>query len=251
MDWVERADRFWASEPGIDAGMLRRDGFHICERADVELPPRAILVGTSSGTILGLPAGRTAALEEAGVDVQEMKRAPRQYVTSLSASSALEVRGPAYLAYWPPSFPPPSPRGPAHPLDRDDRAALVALRDVAPEEWAEAGIGADPQGFGALLQGRIVAVAAYERWSEQLAHLQVFCHPEYRRRGLAADALVAAVRQALADDLLPQYRARDTNAASRGLASRLGFVEYGWMATILVRVHRHPVQWTGGPGAGA
>lgn len=59
---------------------------------------------------------------------------------------------------------------------------------------------------------RIIAVAGYERWSGEIAQLQVSCHPGYRRRGLAAEPLTAAI------------------------AAALGFVEYGWMATVRVRL---------------
>ena len=64
----------------------------------------------------------------------------------------------------------------------------------------------------------------------------MFCHPSYRRRGLAAESLKAAISDALADNLQPQYRARDGNTASLALAKRVGFVEYGWMATVFVRM---------------
>jgi hypothetical protein len=44
--------------------------------------------------------------------------------------------------------------------------------------------------------------------------------------------LAAAIGHARASWLLPQYRARDANVASRAVAERMGFEEYGWMATI-------------------
>jgi RimJ/RimL family protein N-acetyltransferase len=236
MDWVEQVDRFWAVELGVAPRVLRKGGFHVFERADADPRPRAIAVGTSSAVIVSFPEGRAHAFEKAGLNLQEMGRAPRGYVAWCSSKEFLEVRGPAYLAYWPPSSPPPSPRGPTQLLDGDRHASLASLRDVAPEEWEEAGIGPESRIFGSRVQDRIAAVAGYERWSGQIAQLQVFCHPDYRRRGLATDALRAAIRDALADNLLPQYRARDANAASRALASRVGFVEDGWMATVLVRL---------------
>jgi RimJ/RimL family protein N-acetyltransferase len=121
-------------------------------------------------------------------------------------------------------------------LDSAGLAALVSLRDVAPVEWEEAGIGPDARAFGVRAEGQIVAVTGYERWPHDIAQLQVFCRPGYRRRGLAAESLTAAIGDALAAKLLPQYRARDGNAASVALAKRVGFVEYGWMATVLVRL---------------
>ena len=245
MDWVQRADQFWAVELGVVPRVLRSGGFHVFERAGADPQPRAIVVGTWSAVVVSLPAGRTHAFRTAGLNLREMGRMPRDYVASCSSNEFLEVRGPAYLAYWPPSSPPPSPRGPTQLLAGDSHASLASLRDVAPGEWEEAGIRPESRIFGSLVQDRIAAVAGYERWSSQIAHLQVFCHPDYRRRGLGADALRAAISDALADNLLPQYRARDANVASRALARRIGFVEYGWMATIFTRVLDDAAQQSG------
>jgi GNAT superfamily N-acetyltransferase len=241
VDWVEQADRFWAAELGIGPSLLRRDGFHVCDRTDADGEPRATVVGTSSATIVSLPEGRSHELENAGLSLEEMKRSPRLYLASCLSIRSLEVRGPAYLAYWPPSSPLPAPRGRTELLRGDGLAPLAPLRDIAPAEWEEAGIGPDSRVFGLRVEDRIVAVAGYELWSGQIAQLQVFCHPGYRRRGLAAEPLKTAISEALADNLLPQYRARDGNAASLALAKRIGFVEYGWMATVLARLPNNPV----------
>jgi GNAT superfamily N-acetyltransferase len=167
-----------------------------------------------------------------------MEPAPRHYVASCVSIPSLDVRGPAYLGYWPTSSAQPAVRGRAELLDSAGLVALVSLRDVAPIEWAEAGIGIGPDArvFGVREEGQIVAVTGYERWPHDIAQLQVFCHPGFRRRGLAAEALTAAISDALAAKLLPQYRARDGNVASVALAKRVGFVEYGWMATVLIRL---------------
>jgi GNAT superfamily N-acetyltransferase len=243
VDWVDQADRFWASELGVAPGVLRTGGFHVFERPDATAQPPATMVGTSSATVVSLPAGRARAFENAGLSLKQMERAPRRYVAACVSINSLEVRGPAYLAYWPTSSSRPSLRGQIELLD-DGLASLGSLRDVAPVEWEEAGIGSGSRVFGLRAEGQIVAVAGYERWSGGIAQLQVFCHPGYRRRGLAADSLKVAISHALADNLLPQYRARDGNAASLALAKRVGFVEYGWMATVLVRLPNNAVQRT-------
>ena len=245
MDWVDQADRFWAGELGVAPRVLRTEGFRVFERPDAAAQPRALMVGTSSATVVSLPAGLAHAFENAGLSLTQMERAPRRYVASCVSIHSLEVRGPAYLGYWPTSSSRPPLRGQAELLDSDGVASLASLRDVAPVEWEEAGIGPDSRVFGLRAEGQIVAVAGYERWSGEIAQLQVFCHPGYRRRGLAAESLTAAISHALADNLLPQYRARDRNATSLALAKRVGFVEYGWMATVLVRLPNNAVQRTG------
>jgi len=245
VDWMDQADRFWASELGVAPRVLRTEGFHVCERPDAAAQPRAPIVGTSSATVVSLPAGLAHAFENAGLSLKQMERAPRRYVASCVSNSSLEVRGPAYLAYWPTSFSRPSLRGQAELLAGDGLTSLGGLRDVAPAEWEEAGIRPDSRVFGVRMEGQIVAVAGYERWSGEIAQFQVFCHPGYRRRGLAAESLKTAISHALADNLLPQYRARDGNAASLALAKRVGFVAYGWMATILIRLPNNAEQRTG------
>jgi hypothetical protein len=232
LDWVDRADQFWAGELGVAPRVLRTGGFHVYERADAEAQPRAIIVGTSSATVVSLPAGQAYTFENAGLNLEQMERSPRRYVASCTSSEFLNVRGPAYLAYWRPSSPQPTPRGQTELLGDDALASLEPLRDIAPAEWEESGIGPDSRVFVLRVEERIVAVAGYERWSNQIAQLQVFCHPAYRRRGLAAEPPKTAISEALTDNLLPQYRARDGNAASVALARRVGFVEYGWMATV-------------------
>jgi len=245
VDWVDQADRFWAGELGVAPRVLRTEGFHVFERADATAQPRAPIVGTSSATVVSLPAGLAHAFDNAGLSLTKMECAPRRYVASCVSIPSLEVRGPAYLAYWPTSSSRPPLRGRAELLDSDGLASLASLSDVAPVEWEEAGIGPGSRVLGLRAEGQLVAVAGYERWPGDIAQLRVFCHPGYRRRGLAAESLTAAISHALADNLLPQYRARDGNAASLALAKRVGFVEYGWMATVLVRLPNNPVQRTG------
>ena len=132
MDWVDQADRFWASELGVAPGVLRTEGFQVFERTDVTAKPRASMVGTSSATVVSLPTGQAQAFEKAGLSLKQMERAPRRYVASCVSIHSLEVRGPAYLAYWPVPSPRPPLQGQAELLDSDGLASLASLRDVAP-----------------------------------------------------------------------------------------------------------------------
>src|SRR5207302_11274218 len=98
---MDQADRFWASELGVAPRVLRTEGFHVCERPDAAAQPRAPIVGTSSATVVSLPAGLAQAVETVGRSLKQMERAPRRYVAACGSTSSLELRGPRYLADWP------------------------------------------------------------------------------------------------------------------------------------------------------
>jgi RimJ/RimL family protein N-acetyltransferase len=76
----------------------------------------------------------------------------------------------------------------------------------------------------------VVAAAGYRAWPASTAHLSVLTAVEHRGRGLARVVATSAVREALAADLLPQWRARPE--ASRRAARALGFDELGSQLSI-------------------
>jgi hypothetical protein len=79
--------------------------------------------------------------------------------------------------------------------------------------------------FVVRVNGEVVAAAGYRAWPSRTAHVSVLTAPAWRGRGLAGATGSAAVRHALAQDLLPQWRARVP--ASRKAAIGLGFTELG------------------------
>ena len=248
MDWVDEADRFWAGELGVAPGVLRTDGFRVFERAGADARHRATVVGTSSATIVSLPEGRAPAFENAGLRLEEMTRSPRRYLTSCHSLHSLEVRGPAYLGYWPPSAHRPRPQGLTEVLDGDGLARLAFLRDTAPAEWEEAGIGPDSRVLGLRVEGQIVAVAGYEPWAGHIAQLQVFCHPSYRRRGLAAESIKAAIsspsgRSPAAPVSGARCQCAESRAGQTGRVCRVWVDGYGSLAG---RGQRVPKGTTGG-----
>ena len=82
---------------------------------------------------------------------------------------------------------------------------------------------AAPAGDGSI----VVAAAGYRPWLDRLAHLSVLTRTGYRGRGFATLVATAAISHAQAAGLTPQWRALASNAASLGVAARLGFVVAG------------------------
>ncbi len=115
-----------------------------------------------------------------------------------------------------------APKPPGDPLVADLEGA------VDPADAAEAGVGEclSPV-FVALDGSRPVAAAGYRPWVNELAHMSVLTRTGYRGRGLAGLVSAAAVAHAQAAGLIPQWRARTDNLASRAVAARLGFTEIG------------------------
>jgi RimJ/RimL family protein N-acetyltransferase len=87
-----------------------------------------------------------------------------------------------------------------------------------------------------LLDDRATADAGsgYDEWEGILAQLGVLVPPALRRGGLGTLAGAMATNDALDSGLVPQWRCRPENAASLGLARRLGYEAVGTQTTVLL-----------------
>ncbi|MET0496605.1 MAG: GNAT family N-acetyltransferase [Actinoplanes sp.] len=95
------------------------------------------------------------------------------------------------------------------------------------------GAGRMAAAAGARDAGRVVAAAGYRRWLGVAAHLSVLTAPVFRGHGFGGAAASAATADALAQGLLPQWRARVE--PSRRIARSLGYRELGSQLSILLR----------------
>lgn len=141
-----------------------------------------------------------------------------------------DILGPATLAYLsPPDFRPATdPRPTQLPADHPDLRAL--LDTTGPEDAGESGLGEITSPAHTIydepapgVAPRVIAAAGYRHWPSDTAHLCVLTAPEHRGQGLARPVASASAARALAENLLPQWRAR--LAASRRVALGLGFRE--------------------------
>lgn len=82
--------------------------------------------------------------------------------------------------------------------------------------------------------GEATAGAGFDEWQHLVAHLGVLTPPDQRRHGHGTLAAALANNEALDRGLIPQWRVRDSNLASRALARRLGFEVAGSQTTVLL-----------------
>ena len=118
----------------------------------------------------------------------------------------------------------------------DDPQAVHDLeRQCPPDDVTEVGLGTMTDRF-VLLDDREATTAGsgYDEREGILAHLGVLVPPAIRRSGLGTLAAAMAMNDALDSGLVPQWRARVENTASRGLGQRLGFELVGTQTTVVL-----------------
>ncbi|WP_375423595.1 GNAT family N-acetyltransferase [uncultured Friedmanniella sp.] len=116
----------------------------------------------------------------------------------------------------------------------DDSATAVALEKTCPpDDVREVGLAEMAKVFITLDdRDRPTAGAGYDEWQGILGHLGALTAPEHRRSGRGTMAAALALNDALDVGLVPQWRARVDNVASRRLARRVGFTEVGAQTTV-------------------
>ncbi|GAB3247461.1 GNAT family N-acetyltransferase [Arthrobacter pigmenti] len=104
-----------------------------------------------------------------------------------------------------------------------------------PDDVNEVGLTSFDEQFALVTDsGQAIAGAGYNIWEGILAHLGSLVTPELRRQGLATYVTAVAVEEAMASGLVPQWRARLDNDASRATAAKLGFEQAGTQTTVLL-----------------
>lgn len=121
----------------------------------------------------------------------------------------------------------------AVPVAPEATFAREIERSCDPADVDEAGL-ADRQHLFVTLDEHDAATAGagYDEWRGLLAHLAVLTPPQHRRRGWGEVAAAIAGNDALDSGLVPQWRARVGNPASRALAARLGYQPIGSQTTV-------------------
>lgn len=118
----------------------------------------------------------------------------------------------------------------------DDPAAVDDLEAACPpDDVTEVGLAQMTRALVTLDElDHPTAGAGYEEWQGIVGHLGVLTPPPFRRQGHGLVAAGIATNDALDAGLIPQWRARSENRASRRVAARLGFREVGSQTTVLL-----------------
>ncbi|TMR18685.1 GNAT family N-acetyltransferase [Nonomuraea turkmeniaca] len=233
MSSVEQARRLWAGLARVPATFPLRGGVNVVVAPESSLcPPGWAGVVALDGAVLATvpDAGLIEPLR--GTLVRQVREADIDLGSLPSRLSAVEVLGPATLAYLDAEdFVPAHAEVERVPVDHHDVRALMAAVEKADAD--ESGLEGITSPAFVVRAGRdVVAAAGYRSWLGMAAHVCVLTAPGHRGRGLAREAASAAVADALAGGLLPQWRARPE--VSRRVARALGFRESGSQLSILL-----------------
>lgn len=212
---VERLRLGWAEELSVHPDVVGAGGEHLVAREDIDI---AVVLDLFDTQVVVGPSSALGRLEALSPNE---RRHPEVVDDALPGSHAV---GPATLAYAEEVRAPLDVRVAVSPVQNVD-----LLRDQCTEqEWEESGLIDMPSRIAARREdGRVAAVAGFERWGRHIAQLGVLVDPQWRGQGYGAAAAARAAQVAQGDQLVPQWRCRMGNVASRELAKRLGFVEVG------------------------
>ena len=225
---LKLVDSYWAEFFGCAPDALRTDTPQIVAHAGLADYVRCYLMGFGGAPIVSLPVDELessrAAIEQwhAGV-----VRLPALVEAIFGQRVAARV-GPAYVGYTDLKHFRPAFLSGTRGLTTQDEKAINALRDACTvEEWEHGGSEFRPTEMAGVFKGHeLAALASYQIWGQQIAHISIVTHPDFRRRGYATAAVGSLTQTVLERTLVPQYRTLEGNVPSMAVARRLGFVHY-------------------------
>jgi hypothetical protein len=114
-----------------------------------------------------------------------------------------------------------------HRVERVSRENATCLEGSALEAWLPDIPHQQPM-FVSIDGGKAVAVCASVRIRPAAHEAGVETLPGHRHRGHAAAVVAAWAEELVSHGVLPLYSTTWDNAASQGIARRLGFEQFGW-----------------------
>jgi RimJ/RimL family protein N-acetyltransferase len=241
---LEIADSWWARDFACTAEELRPASTHVQEHTGALTGDEGIwLLAVGLYPRVSMPVAVPLSLwDRAASWSRSTLEEPMMIARELAPLVASKVVGPAFIGYATTSNFKSRPAAGVRALGEADAPAVSALRSrCTAEEWEHGGseLGTVPT-FGAFTSaGDLAALAGYERWGDDIAHISIISAADSRNGGRATAAVSFATEHALAAGLLPQYRTLRSNHPSIHVAKKLGFVEYG--VSTYVRIAAAPL----------
>jgi RimJ/RimL family protein N-acetyltransferase len=225
---LEVVDRYWARFFGCAPEALRSDtaqmGVHTGQGDYVG----CYLMEFGGAPVVSLPIGEVgpyhAAIAQWKAGVVRMPA----LIESVFGKRVVAIVGPAFVGYNDQKHFQPSFSCSTRRLTTQDEKAVEMFRAAcAVEEWEAGGSEFRSNAMVGTFRGQeIAALASYQIWGEQIAHIAILTHPAFRGQGHATTAVSTLTEMVFERGLVPQYRTLEANAPSLAVARRLGFVQY-------------------------
>lgn len=210
----------WANAIGVLPADTRKDEWVFVERTDLEA---VVVVSVDGRGLVAAPPKVLNALREASPDLLLDADALAKILPGADPIGSADL-------LFTENSPQPSPVV----ATVTESARVAAMREgVSTPEWEESGIEETERRWATLAAaGSPAAFAGFTRWRSELAQMAVLASPQHRGAGFAYAAAAVATQEALGENLIPQWRSRQGNEASRRLAQRLGFTQLGVQAAV-------------------
>lgn len=212
-------DEYWAGVFGCPVGQLWSPG---CSVSASDMPGVYVLVHGDSCRITAPAAWVPTLVDLTWAMTAAEALQPGRWLELLAPGTV--VHGPSVHAYLASTADLPDPDD----VVEVGHDALTDLRAACPRtEWGEGGFGDTGRFFGLYRVGTLVAAGNLTDWRDVPSDVGLVTHPDHRGHGYGLRVAAHAARTAVADAGIARYRALAANLASRRIARRLGFVDYG------------------------
>lgn len=228
--------RYWASFFGCPVAALEQAGVQVVPHAELEEYHGLFCLRRETTTLVSAPPDRVPEWQAKLAPLAPDELLDPRVMAQVAGVHRDQVVGPALIAYADAAtlrpFPTPGTRL-LTALDEEAHTALEAACD--PTEWAYGGseFGLLPLA-GRFVREQLVALAGYELWGEQIAHIAVITHPAHRGQGYGGEAVSLLAERVIARGMIAQYRTLRANTPALRLGASLGFVPFA--ETLAVRL---------------
>jgi GNAT superfamily N-acetyltransferase len=225
---LDVVDRYWAQFFGCVPAALRSDSAQMGSHTGGDNYPGCYLMEFGRAPVVALPIGEAERHRAAIAGWQPGIARMPALVEAVFGGRVVKSVGPAYVGYSDQKHFRPSFSSSVRGLRAEDEKAVAMLCAACPvTEWEAGGSEFRPGAMVGAFRGKeLAALAGYQLWGDQIAHIAIITHPAFRGRGYATAAVSALTKTAFERTLIPQYRTLEENAPSLAVARRLGFVQY-------------------------